>query len=71
LNRGVWQLLVHWVSHPAADPTWDLLEDFVKLYAQWQLEDELFRGEGGNVVDAFVGRHYRRRNRQQSQQQRG
>jgi len=69
LNRGVWQLLVHWVGRPAADATWELLEDFVKTYLQWQLEDELFLGEEGSVVDAFVGIKYRRRKK--PQQQRG
>ena len=64
-NRGVWQLLVQWVGRPAADATWEPLLEFVELYPQWQLEDELFLGEGGSVVDAFVGNHYRRRNKQQ------
>jgi len=71
LNRGVWQLLVHWVGRPAADASWEPLKDFVKLYPQWQLEDELFRGEGGSVVDAFVGKHYHRRNKRQQAQQQG
>ena len=71
-NRGVWQLLVQWVGRPAADATREPLLEFVELYPQWQLEDELFLGEGGSVVDAFVGRHYRRRRgRQQPQQQDG
>ena len=65
LNRGMWQLLVRWVGRSAADATWEALEEFVKLYPQWQLEDELFLGDGGSVVDAFVGKHYRRRNKQQ------
>ena len=65
LNRGSWQLLVHWIGCPTADVTWKLLEEFVKLYPHWQLEDALFCGEGGSVVDAFLGKQYRRRNKKQ------
>jgi hypothetical protein len=28
LNRGVWELLVQWRRHPAADATWEPLKDF-------------------------------------------
>jgi len=41
----------------------------VKLHPYWQLEDALFCGEGGSVVDAFVGKQYRRRNKKQQPQQ--
>jgi hypothetical protein len=38
------------------------LEDFKRVYPSFQLEDELFQGEGGNVVDSFYFKHtYRRR----------
>jgi len=60
LNRGVWELSVHWVSWDASDSTWEKLEDFKEAYPEFQLEDELFRKEGGSVADAFVGITYRR-----------
>ena len=53
LNHGVWELCVRWVGRDASEET----------YPEFQLEDELFREEGGNVVDAFVGIQYRRRNK--------
>jgi hypothetical protein len=36
------------------------VEDFKVAYPDIQLEDELFLGEEGNVVDSFVGKVYRR-----------
>ncbi|WVZ53188.1 hypothetical protein U9M48_004163 [Paspalum notatum var. saurae] len=61
LNRGIWEILVHWIGRPASDATWEQLEPFTSTYPDVQLADELFVGEGGSVVDAFVGRVYRRR----------
>ena len=63
LNRGRWQLLVHWEGRTAADSTWEDIDDFKDRYPAFQLADELFVGEEGNVIDAFVGRQYRRRPR--------
>jgi len=63
LNRGRWQLLVHWEGCPAVDSTWEDIDDFKELYPAFQLADELFVGEEGSVIDAFVGRQYRRRPR--------
>jgi len=63
LNRGVWELCVRWVGRDASDSTWEKLDEFRETYPEFQLEDELFREEGGNVVDAFVGIQYRRRNK--------
>jgi hypothetical protein len=63
LNRGRWQLLVHWEGHPAADSTWEDVDDFKARYLEFQLADELFVGEDGSVIDAFVGRQYRCRPR--------
>jgi hypothetical protein len=60
LNRGVWELLIKWTGRSAADATWEKLEDFKSLFPRVELTDELFVGEGGNVVDAFVGRQYSR-----------
>ena len=61
LNHGVWELSVQWLGLPAADTTWEPLESFKERYPSFQLEDELFRKEGGSVVDSFVGRTYERR----------
>ena len=63
LNRGRWELLVHWDGRCAADATWEPIADFKERYPAFQLADELFVGEEGNVVDSFVGRQYRRRSR--------
>ena len=63
LNRGRWQLLVHWEGRTAADSTWEDIDDFKERYPTFQLTDELFVGEEGSVIDAFVGRQYRRRPR--------
>ena len=60
LNRGRWQLLVHWEGRTAVDATWEDIDDFKDRYPAFQLADELFVGEEGSVVDAFVGRQYRR-----------
>jgi hypothetical protein len=61
LNRGVWELLVKWQGRSEADTTWEQLEEFKRRFPEVELEDELFDGEGGNVVDAFIGKQYQRR----------
>jgi hypothetical protein len=33
------------------------------MFPEVELKDELFGGEGGNVVDAFVGRQYQCQNK--------
>jgi hypothetical protein len=58
LNKGVWELLVQWTGQPAANATWQPLEDFKVQFSWVELADELFVDEGGNVVDAFVGWQY-------------
>ena len=63
LNRGHWQLLVHWEGWTTADSTWEDIDEFKERYPAFQLADELFVGEEGSVVDAFVGRQYRCRPR--------
>jgi hypothetical protein len=57
LYRGVWEVLVHWEGQSAADATWSSLDELKKAYPQFQLEDALFQGEGGNVVDSFYYKH--------------
>lgn len=58
LNRGVWEVLVTWIDFPPSDATWDNLLEFKASYPSVQLADTLFAGEGGNVIDNFVGRTY-------------
>ncbi|KAG8078606.1 hypothetical protein GUJ93_ZPchr0007g4874 [Zizania palustris] len=58
LNRGVWELLIQWKGQAPSDASWEQLEDFKRRFLEVQLTDELFVGEEGNVIDAFVGRKY-------------
>jgi hypothetical protein len=60
LNRGRWELLVHWDGCSTANATWEPVADFKGCYPAFQLADELFV-ELGNVVDTFIGRQYKRR----------
>jgi len=60
LNHGVWEVLVQWLGRSPAHSTWELLEDFKATYPKFQLL-ELFRKEGGSVVDAFIGKQYSRK----------
>jgi hypothetical protein len=67
LNRGVWELLVQWLGREPTDATWEQCNEFKRRYPEIQLEDELFVGEEGNVIDAFVGRQFtRRRNKEEA-----
>ena len=61
LNRGIWEVLVQWQGQAASDATWEKLDEFKTLYPEAQLEDKLFVGEEGSVVDSFIGRKYVRR----------
>lgn len=54
---------MQWTGCAAVDATWEKLILFKDRHPQFQLEDELFRNEGGSVVDAFVGQTYQRRRR--------
>jgi hypothetical protein len=63
LNRGNWEVLVSWLDRPPTESTWEKLDVFKKTYPDIQLEDKLFLGEEGNVIDAFVGKKYQRRKR--------
>lgn len=69
LNRGVWELLVQWIHSSASEASWILLPAFCAQYLDFQLEDELFVREGGNVVECFVGKTYQRRRRTRDQAQ--
>jgi hypothetical protein len=59
LARGRCEVLVQWRGKPAAEAMWTDLEEFHKLYPDFQLEDELLM-EGGR--DVMLGVQYTRRN---------
>jgi hypothetical protein len=61
LNRGVWEVLVSWQGQASTDTTWEKVDDFKQEYPEVHLADDLFLREGGNVIDSFVGKVYRRR----------
>lgn len=61
LNWGNWEVLVQWLGQASADASWEPVEAFKQEHPEFQLENELFHGEWGNVVDSFVDKFYRRR----------
>jgi hypothetical protein len=61
LNRGVWEILVQWKDHPPTETSWMTVQSFRTNYPLFQLEDELFSGERGSVVDSFFDQVYQRR----------
>jgi hypothetical protein len=46
--------------------SWEPLNQFKEERPEFQLEDELFRLEGGSVVDSFFGQKYSRRKKKDS-----
>ena len=56
--------MIQWIGRPAGDATWEMVNEFRQEHPEFQLEDELFRKEGGSVVDAFVGQTYQRRKKE-------
>jgi hypothetical protein len=60
-SASSWDLLVHWADQPASAATWEALEEFKEAYPEFQLEGKLFQPGGGNVMDQFFGKQYRRR----------
>ncbi|WVZ82924.1 hypothetical protein U9M48_030129 [Paspalum notatum var. saurae] len=55
LARGVRQILIQWKDQPASAASWEDVDDFVRRYPQFQLEDELLV-EGGR--DVMWGKQY-------------
>jgi hypothetical protein len=49
LARGVRQVLVHWKGQSVASATWEDLDTFRDRYPDFQLEDELDIGGGGEM----------------------
>jgi len=58
LARGQYEVLVQWEDQEAAAAAWVSLDDFRRLYPDFQLEDELLL-QGGR--DVMTGRVYQRR----------
>lgn len=63
IYKDNWEVLVQWIGQPASEASWVLLTDFKRQYPNFQLEDELFPQEGGNVVDTYWGKYYSRRSK--------
>lgn len=64
LARGVREVLIQWDGKPAADATWENVDDFARRYPTFQLEDELNPKEGRDVMVGIV--YERRRGQKQS-----
>jgi hypothetical protein len=44
LAHGRWQILVRWEALLPSELMWEHVDEFRKLYPQFELEDELFLG---------------------------
>jgi len=49
LARGRYEVLVQWVDQDASSAAWVALDDFKRLYPDYQLEDELLL-QGGEML---------------------
>ena len=63
LNRGKPELLIQCTHGTPETATWEDLETLRAAYPDFELADKLDFEEGSNVVDAFIGRIYNRKNR--------
>jgi len=68
LARGRYEVLVQWVDQDASSAAWVALDDFKRLYPDYQLEDELLL-QGGR--DVMTGKTYQRRNKRVVPQESG
>ena len=64
INRGAVDVLVEWAHLPVAEATGIPLTVFQETYPEFELADKLFVQEGSNVVDAFIGKKYSRKQQQ-------
>jgi hypothetical protein len=53
-------MLVQCLGRAKSDASCQDFTDFKHVYRAFHLADELFVGEGGSVVNAFIGRQYQR-----------
>jgi hypothetical protein len=58
---NLWELLVKWAGRTPAEASWEQLEASKEAYPDFQLEDKLFRQEGGNVMDSYFHNQYSRK----------
>jgi hypothetical protein len=58
MARDKLELLIQWQGMPATEASWEVTEEFQKIYPQFQLEDELLLKEGRDVM---WGSTYQRR----------
>jgi hypothetical protein len=56
IRQGTSHILVQWEGMNQAEATWEPREDFQEHFPSFQLEDELFVGEGRNVVYTYTRR---------------
>ncbi|KAG6508994.1 hypothetical protein ZIOFF_034377 [Zingiber officinale] len=61
LNKVTREYLVHWAGSSIEDATWESPVKFLSVYPTFELEDQLNIEKGSDDVDAFVGRHYNRK----------
>jgi hypothetical protein len=60
-TTNLWELLVKWAGRTPAEASWEQLEASKEAYPDFQLEDKLFRQEGGNVMDSYFHNQYSRK----------
>jgi len=60
LRRGTWLVLIKWTGLDESEATWEPIDDFKTRFPDFQLEDELFVGEGRDIM---VGKVYHRRDK--------
>lgn len=68
-NQGIQEVLIQWVGSSPEEASWETLDHFREAYPSFQLEDELFHEEEGNVIDRRYGiKYHRYRNRNRNNQ---
>jgi hypothetical protein len=50
-------VFIHWAGMPPLEAIWELMDAFGENFPMFQLEDELFVGEGRNVVYTYARRN--------------
>jgi hypothetical protein len=56
IRQGTWHVLIQWAGMPQTEATWEPVDAFRESFPSFQLEDELFVGEGRNVVYTYERR---------------
>jgi hypothetical protein len=50
IRQGRWHVLIQWSGMPSSEATWEQVDTFREAFPAFQLKDELFVGEGRDVV---------------------